>query len=52
MRWRDENGQPGSAEIAFNKYGRQKRAIKMQEQQRIQNLREALQFLGPWALFR
>jgi hypothetical protein len=51
IRWRDENGQPGSAEIAFNKYGRQKRAIRMQEQQRLQSIRDTIQF-NPWALFR
>ena len=52
IRWRNEAGDPGPIEIQYNNSGREKRAVVMQEQRKIQTFKEAIKMFGPMFLFR
>lgn len=52
IRWRNEKGEPGQIEIQYNNSGREKRAILMQEQRKVQSLKEAIKMFGPTFLLR
>lgn len=52
IRWRDDNGGQGCVEIQFMKSGCEKRALRIAQERRIQNLRDAIGLFGPGLLFR
>lgn len=52
IRWRNDQGEPGPIEIQYNQAGREKRSIKIAQERKFRDLREALKLFGPSILFR